>query len=264
MQTQVGIVGGGPAGLLLSHLLNRRGIESVVLEDRDREHVEQRVRAGVLEQGTVELLAELGLDERLRREGLVQHGIELRFGGRAHRIPLSELTGGGTTTIYAQREVVRDLIGARLDAGLPLLFEVDGVSLHGFDSEQPSIRFRHEGAGHELQLRLGVEGWTLKRGPILERGITSLRSFVVEPMQHGRLFLAGDAAHIVPPVGAKGLNLAAADAHVLAEALARWYRSGDASRLDGYSAACLPRVWRAEQFTFWMTTMLHRFGLGRA
>jgi len=352
MRTQVGIVGGGPAGLLLSHLLHRRGIESVVLEDRNREYVEQRVRAGVLEQGTVDLLAELGLDERLRREGLVQHGIELRFGGRAHRIPISELTGGRATTIYGQREVVKDLIGARLDSGLPLLFEVDGVILHGLDSEQPSIRFRHEGREHELrcdfiagcdgfqgisrdaipagvlsvysreypfgwlgilaavapsteelifahhergfalhtfrspeisrlyiqcqpdedlgewpdgriwdelQLRLGVEGWTLRRGPILEKGVTGMRSFVAEPMQYGRLYLAGDAAHIVPPTGAKGLNLAAADVRVLADALERWYRSGDTAGLDGYSAACLRRVWRAEHFTFWMTSMLHRF-----
>jgi p-hydroxybenzoate 3-monooxygenase len=352
MRTQVGIVGGGPAGLLLSHLLHRRGIESVVLEDRNREYVEQRVRAGVLEQGTVDLLAELGLDERLRREGLVQHGIELRFGGRAHRIPISELTGGRATTIYGQREVVKDLIGARLDASLPLLFEVDGVSLHGLDSEQPSIRFRHEGREHELrcdfiagcdgfqgisrdaipagvlsvhsreypfgwlgilaavapsteelifahhergfalhtfrspeisrlyiqcqpeedlgewpdcriwdelQLRLGVEGWTLRRGPILEKGVTGMRSFVAEPMQYGRLYLAGDAAHIVPPTGAKGLNLAAADVRVLADALERWYRSGDTAGLDGYSAACLRRVWRAEHFTFWMTSLLHRF-----
>ena len=352
MRTQVGIVGSGPAGLLLSHLLHRRGIESVVLEDRDREYVEERVRAGVLEQGTVELLAELGLDERLRREGLVQHSIELRFGGRAHRIPLSELTGGRVTTIYGQREVVKDLIGARLDAGLPLLFEVEGVSLHGLESEQPSVRFRHDGgeqelrcdfiagcdgfqgisrdaipagvlsvyqreypfgwlgilaavapstdvlifAHHEqgfalhtfrspqmsrlyiqcrpdedlsewpdsriwdeLQLRLGVEGWTLRRGPILEKGVTALRSFVVEPMQYGRLYLAGDAAHIVPPTGAKGLNLAAADVRVLADAFERWYRSGDTAGLDGYSAACLRRVWRAEHFTFWMTSLLHRF-----
>ena len=352
MRTQVGIVGAGPAGLLLGHLLQLEGIESVVLEDRSREHVEQRIRAGVLEHGTVDLLVESGVGERLQREGMVHHGIELRFAGRGHRIPLTELTGK-SITIYGQQEVVKDLIRARLDAGLPLLFEAAEVSLHDLESEEPAIRFRHEGepkelrcdvvAGcdgfhgvsrdsiprgelqafsreypfgwlgvlaavapsseeliycysdrgfalhsmrspeltrlylqcapdedladwpderiwEELQARFALAGWTLGEGPIVEKGVTGMRSFVVEPMRYGRLYLAGDAAHIVPPTGAKGLNLAAADVRVLADALAHWYRSGDASLLDAYSETCLRRVWRAEHFSWWMTSMLHRHG----
>jgi p-hydroxybenzoate 3-monooxygenase len=352
VRTQVGIVGAGPAGLLLGHLLQLEGVESVVLEDRSREHVEQRIRAGVLEHGTVKLLVDSGVGERLQREGMVHHGIELRFEGRGHRIPLTELTGK-SITIYGQQEVVKDLIRARLDAGLPLLFEAAEVSLHDLDSEQPAIRFRHEGeakelrcdfvAGcdgfhgvtrdsiprgelqafsreypfgwlgilaavapsseeliycysergfalhsmrspeltrlylqcapdedlaawpderiwEELQARFALAGWTLGEGPIVEKGVTGMRSFVVEPMRYGRLYLAGDAAHIVPPTGAKGLNLAAADVRVLADALAHWYRSGDASLLDAYSEACLRRVWRAEHFSWWMTSMLHRHG----
>jgi p-hydroxybenzoate 3-monooxygenase len=352
VRTQVGIVGAGPAGLLLGHLLHLEGVESVVLEDRSREHVEQRVRAGVLEHGTVDLLVESGVGKRLQREGMVHHGIELRFEGRGHRIPLNELTGK-SITIYGQQEVVKDLIRARLDAGLPLLFEAAEVSLHDLDSEQPAIRFRHEGevkelrcdfvAGcdgfhgvsrdsiprgelqafsreypfgwlgilaavapsseeliycysergfalhsmrspeltrlylqcapdedldrwpderiwEELQARFALAGWTLGEGPIVEKGVTGMRSFVVEPMRYGRLYLAGDAAHIVPPTGAKGLNLAAADVRVLADALAHWYRSGDASLLDAYSETCLRRVWRAEHFSWWMTSMLHRHG----
>jgi p-hydroxybenzoate 3-monooxygenase len=352
VRTQVGIVGAGPAGLLLGHLLHVEGVDSVVLEDRSREYVEQRIRAGVLEHGTVELLVESGVGERLRREGMVHEGIELRFAGRGHRIPLTELTGK-SITIYGQQEVVKDLIRARLDAGLPLLFEVENVMLHGLDSERPAIRFRHEGeeaelrcdvvAGcdgfhgisrdsipegelqlfsreypfawlgilaqvapsseeliycysergfalhsmrsaqltrlylqcapdedlaawpderiwEELQARFALPGWKLGEGPIVEKGITGMRSFVVEPMRYGRLYLAGDAAHIVPPTGAKGLNLAAADVRVLAHALARWYRTGDASLLDSYSDTCLRRVWRAEHFSWWMTSMLHRAG----
>jgi p-hydroxybenzoate 3-monooxygenase len=352
VRTQVGIVGAGPAGLLLGHLLHLAGVESVVLEDRSREHVEQRIRAGVLEHGTVDLLVESGVGERLQREGMVHHGIELRFAGRGHRIPLTELTGK-SITIYGQQEVVKDLIRARLDAGLPLLFEAAEVSLHDLESEQPAIRFRHEGeakelrcdfvAGcdgfhgisrdsiprgelavfsreypfgwlgilaavapsseeliycysnrgfalhsmrspeltrlylqcapdedldrwpderiwEELQARFALAGWTLGEGPIVEKGVTGMRSFVVEPMRYGRLYLAGDAAHIVPPTGAKGLNLAAADVRVLADALAHWYRSGDTSLLDVYSDTCLRRVWRAEHFSWWMTSMLHRHG----
>jgi p-hydroxybenzoate 3-monooxygenase len=351
MRTQVGIVGAGPAGLTLAHLLHLEGIESVVLEDRSREYVEQRIRAGVLEQSTADLLTQAGVGERMGREGLVHHGIELQFDGERHRIPLSELAGGRSIVIYGQTEVVKDLIEARLGHGQPLLFEVEGVTVHDLDSEQPRIRFRDHGrveelecdviagcdgfqgvcrasipdgvlssfsreypfgwlgiltavapssdelvyAHHErgfallslrsptlsrlyvqcrpdedlaewpderiweeLQLRLGLEGWTLAEGPVLEKGITGMRSFVVEPMQYGRLFLAGDAAHIVPPTGAKGLNLAIADVRALAEAVARWYRSGDASLLDGYSRTCLRRVWRAEHFSWWMTHMLHR------
>jgi p-hydroxybenzoate 3-monooxygenase len=352
VRTQVGIVGAGPAGLLLGHLLHLRGVDSVVIEDRSREHVEERIRAGVLEHGTVDLLVESGVGERLRREGMVHHGIELRFGGRGHRIPLTELTGK-SITIYGQQEVVKDLIRARLGAQLPLLFEVEGVSLHELDSEQPAIRFRHEEeeqelrcdvvAGcdgfhgvtrdsipvgelavftreypfgwlgvlaavapsseeliycysergfalhsmrspeltrlylqcapdenldlwpderiwEELQARFSLPGWTLGEGPIVEKGVTGMRSFVVEPMRYGRLYLAGDAAHIVPPTGAKGLNLAVADVRVLADALTHWYQTGDESLLDGYSETCLRRVWRSEHFSWWMTSMLHRHG----
>jgi p-hydroxybenzoate 3-monooxygenase len=350
MRTQVGIVGAGPAGLTLAQLLHREGIESVVLEDRSRAHVEQRIRAGVLEQGTVDLLVEVGVGDRMRREGLVHHGIELQFGGERHRIPLSDLTGGRTIVIYGQTEVVKDLVRARLEAALPLLFEVADVSVHDLDTDRPRIRFRHDGGEHELacdvvagcdgyhgvcrptipagllrehgreypfgwlgilaavapsndelvysrhergfallslrspelsrlylqcrpdedlaewtderiweelQLRLGLDGWTLAEGPVLEKGVTGMRSYVVEPMQHGRLFLAGDAAHIVPPTGAKGLNLAIHDVRILAEGLVHWYRSGSRALLDGYSAECLRRVWRAEHFSWWMTTMLH-------
>jgi p-hydroxybenzoate 3-monooxygenase len=350
-RTQVGIVGAGPAGLVLGHLLHLEGIESVVLEARDREYVEQRVRAGVLEQGTVDLLIAMGVGERLQREGLVHHGVELRFGRRGHRIPFDELTGGRGITIYGQQEVVKDLIAARLDFGGPLLFEVEDVRLEGIDSESPALHFRHEGAERELRCDViaGCDGfhgvsrdavpagaltfhervypfgwlgilaetepsseeliychhergfalhsmrspqltrlylqcepdddierwpderiweelhtrfecgrWSLNEGPIVEKGITPMRSFVAEPMQHGRLFLAGDAVHIVPATGAKGLNLAVADVRVLAEALARWFETGDDALLEAYSATCLGRVWRSQHFAWWMTQMLHR------
>jgi p-hydroxybenzoate 3-monooxygenase len=350
-RTQVGIVGAGPAGLVLGHLLHLQGIESVILESRDREYVEGRVRAGVLEQGTVDLLIEMGVGERLQREGLVHHGVELRFGGKGHRIPFDELTGGRGITIYGQQEVVRDLIAARLEAGAPLLFGVQEVRPVGIESDSPLLRFRHEGregelrcdvvAGcdgfhgvcrdavpggalrlwervypfgwlgilaevepssdeliychhergfalhsmrsprltrlylqcepdevierwpdhriwEELHARFASEGWSLKEGPIVEKGITPMRSFVAEPMRHGRLFLAGDAVHIVPATGAKGLNLAVADVCILADALVRWFSRGDDSLLEGYSEACLPRVWRAQHFAWWMTSMLHR------
>jgi p-hydroxybenzoate 3-monooxygenase len=351
-RTQVGIVGAGPAGLLLARLLQLEGIEAVVLEARSREHVEQRIRAGVLEQGTVDLLAGARADERLRREGIVHHGIELRFAGRGHRIAMSDLTGGRAITVYGQTELVKDLIRIRVDAGLPLLFEAEAVGLHDLESGRPAIRYRHENAEHELRCdfvagcdgfhgtcrpsippgvlktftreypfawlgilaavppstdeliyayhergfalhslrspelsrlyvqcnpdddlaswpdrrvweelhaRFSLDGWSLAEGPVLEKGITGMRSFVVEPMRHGRLFLAGDAAHIVPPTGAKGLNLAAHDVRVLAEALAAWYGSGDGGLLERYSDMCLRRVWRAEHFSWWMTSMLHRF-----
>jgi p-hydroxybenzoate 3-monooxygenase len=355
--TQVAIVGAGPAGLVLAHLLHVEGIDSVVLEARSREYVEGRIRAGVLEQGTVDLLNAIGVGERMRREGIVHHGIELQFAGERHRIALSELTGGRSITIYGQQEVVKDLIAARTETRRPLLFEVEGVRLEGIDSDGPSVRFRQGGVEHELRceaiagcdgfhgmsresipagrlasfsreypfawlgilahappsndeliyahhdrgfalhslrspelsrlyiqcapdedlanwpderiweelrLRLGVPGWTLNEGPILEKGVTGMRSFVVEPMQYGRLFLAGDAAHIVPPTGAKGLNLAIADVRVLAETLVASLRHGDRGALERYSEACLRRVWRAEHFSWWMTSMLHRLDSGDA
>jgi p-hydroxybenzoate 3-monooxygenase len=350
-RTQVGIVGAGPAGLMLAQLLQRAGIESVVLEDRSRAYVEQRIRAGVLEQPTVDLLERAGVGDRMRREGIVHHGIELQFDGERHRVPLSDLTDGRSIVIYGQTEVVKDLIAARLASGAPLHFEVDDVSVHDLTSERPRIRYRADGAQHELecdviagcdgfhgvcrasipegalrtfereypfgwlgilaavapssdelvyahhergfallslrspelsrlyvqckpdediaawsddriwaelQQRVGLDGWTLAEGPIIEKGVTGMRSFVVEPMRHGRLFLAGDAAHIVPPTGAKGLNLAIHDVRTLAEGLVSWYASGSAELLDAYSATCLRRVWRAEHFSWWMTSMLHR------
>jgi p-hydroxybenzoate 3-monooxygenase len=351
VRTQVGIVGAGPAGLTLGRLLEEQGIEAVVLEDRSRDYVEHRIRAGVLEQGTVDLLNGAGVGERLRREGIVHHGIELQFDGERHRIPLSDLAGGRSIVIYGQTEVVKDLIAARLETGMPLLFEVAEVTVHDFETKHPRIRFVHEGAAQELecdviagcdgfhgvcrpsipagvlrtfereypfgwlgilaavapsndelvysshergfallslrtpelsrlylqvradeaiadwtddriwaelQTRLGVDGWTLAEGPVLEKGVTGMRSFVAEPMHHGRLYLAGDAAHIVPPTGAKGLNLAVADARRLAEALVDFFESGNSAGLDTYSDDCLRRVWRAEHFSYWMTSMLHR------
>jgi len=352
VRTQVGIVGAGPAGLLLSHLLQRAGIESVVLESRSRDHVENRVRAGVLEQGTVDLLCAAGVGERLRREGLVHQGIELRFAGRTHRIPLAELTQGRCITIYGQQELVKDLVDARLAAGGAVHFEIDDVRLRDVDSNAPrldctlagratelrcdfiagcdgfhgvsraaipaqrlrvyereypyawvgvlaavppsthEVLYAHHERGlamhslrspelsrlylqcapddaidawtddriwQELHERLATsDGWTLREGPILEKGITAVRSFVVEPMQYGRLFLAGDAAHIVPPTGAKGLNLALADVRVLAEALTAWYCESRRDLLERYTEQCLRRVWRVQQFSTWMTTLLHR------
>jgi p-hydroxybenzoate 3-monooxygenase len=349
VRTQVGIVGAGPSGLVLAQLLRTRGIESVVLEDRSRDYCEHRIRAGVLEQGSVDLLRAIGAGERLDREGVVHHGVNIQFDGERHRIPLSDLTGGAVIVIYGQTEVVKDLIALRLGQGDPLHFEVADVALHDLDTGAPRITYRHEGADRELrcdivagcdgfhgvsrpsipegllrfmereypfgwlgiladvgpsseelvyathergfallslrsptlsrlyvqvrhdedveewpderiwaelQTRLGTPGWELAEGPVLEKGVTGMRSVVVSPMQHGRLFLAGDAAHIVPPTGAKGLNLAIADVELLGEAIAEWY-GGDPGALEGYSRACLPRVWRAEHFSWWMTSMLH-------
>jgi p-hydroxybenzoate 3-monooxygenase len=348
VRTQVGIVGAGPAGLTLGRLLEVAGIETVILEQRRREYCEQRIRAGVLEQATADLLREAGVAERLDREGIVHGGIYLQFDRERHHVPFSELTGR-SIVIYGQTEVVKDLIAARIDSELPLLFEVDDVTLSEIDGPLPRITFRREGTTDELECdviagcdgfhgvsrdsipagilttfereypfgwlgiladvapsmdelvythsdrgfallslrsphlsryylqvrhdenidewpderiwaelegRTQLPGWTLEEGPILEKGVTGMRSFVAEPMQYGRLFLAGDAAHIVPPTGAKGLNLALADVAVLAEALIEWYR-GDESALDSYSERCLRRVWRAEHFSWWMTSMLH-------
>lgn len=351
MRTQIGIVGAGPAGLFLAYLLHLQGIESVVLEARSRHYIENRVRAGVLEQGTVNLFNEAGIGERMRREGLMHHGFELRFNRQGHRIDMFELTDGRCITVYGQQEVIKDLVQARLNAGGQILFEVEDVSIHGLESKIPSIRFGLNGehreihcdfiagcdgfhgitrasipagllttyeriypfawlgilaktnpssheliyANHErgfalhsmrspkltrlylqcapderledwpdsrvweeLSARLEMEGFELHEGPIVQKSVTPMRSFVAEPMQHGRLFLAGDSAHIVPPTGAKGMNLAIADARLLARALAKYYASGSEEELGRYSHDCLRRVWRAQYFSYWMTTMLHR------
>jgi p-hydroxybenzoate 3-monooxygenase len=348
VRTQVGIIGAGPAGLTLGRLLEVAGIESVILEQRSREYCEHRIRAGVLEEATADVLRGAGVTERLDREGIVHGGIYLQFEGERHHIPLQELTGR-SIVIYGQTEVVKDLIAARLESGLPLFFEAAGVAVADIETTRPSITFERDGVTEELecdviagcdgfhgisreaiptgvlrtfgreypygwlgiladvapsidelvythtdrgfallslrsahlsryylqvrhdedveewpddrmwselQRRTQLLGWTLEEGPILEKGVTGMRSFVAEPMQHGRLFLAGDAAHIVPPTGAKGLNLALADVAVLAEALVAWY-GGNESALDSYSDRCLRRVWRAEHFAWWMTSMLH-------
>ena len=353
LRTQVGIVGAGPAGLLLSHLLAREGIDSHIVETRSREYVESRIRAGVLEQGTVDLLTATGLGERMNREGLVHEGIEVRFNGAGHRIDFPSLSGGKRITVYGQHEVVKDLIAARLAGGGSLTFEVADVTVDDIAGDRPTIAYRRAGeadeiacdfiagcdgfhgiarpsipadrltlydrvypfgwlgilvaappasdelvyARHERGFALlsmrsptlsrlylqcdpddDVDGWPdariwdelqtrtalaagglrIPEGPVLQKGITPMRSFVVEPMQHGRLFLAGDAAHIVPPTGAKGMNLAIADVRRLAAALAAFYRSGATAPLAGYSRACLGRVWQVQRFSWWMTTLLHR------
>jgi p-hydroxybenzoate 3-monooxygenase len=351
MRTQVAIIGAGPAGLVLGRLLSAAGVTSVILEARERGYVEQRVRAGLLEPGTVDVFAECGVDERLRREGMPQDSFDLRFDDSSHRVNVAELTGRGMT-VYGQSEVVKDLISARLDEGAPLMFEAQ-VRLHDVDSAAPWVSYRQGGeerrldcdivAGcdgfhgvsrtaiprdklrvvehvypfswlgilaqvppssnelvytrHEdglalltlrtpelsrlyvqcasderldewqddrvwatLRERLATDaGFQLQEGPVLEKGFTHLRSFVAEPMQHGRLFLAGDAAHIVPPAGAKGLNLAVADVKVLGAALAAFFANGDESGLNAYSATCLRRVWQTQRFSWFMTSLLHRF-----
>ena len=352
MKTQVAIVGAGPAGLLLSHLLHLGGVDSVVIETRSRQEIEATIRAGVLEQGTVDLLVDSGVGERLQREGFVHEGIILRFAGRSHRIALTELTGRAIT-VYAQHEVIKDLVNVRLDAGGKILFEVKNAALYDLDSPAPKVRFHREGKVHEIEAQFvagcdgfhgvsrpsipsrhrqefarsypfgwfgilveappstaeliyahhergfalvstrspqiqrlyfqcdpqddlkawpdariwdelharlaNAEGWKLDEGRIFQRGIIAMRSFVVEPMRYGRLFLAGDAAHIVPPTGAKGLNLAVNDVRVLSSALVQYFKSKDEQALKGYSATALKRVWRAEHFSWWMTSMLHRF-----
>ncbi len=352
-RTQVGIVGAGPAGLLLAHLLHLEGIDSVILEDRSRAYIEERVRAGVIEQGSADLLRASGLGERMDREGLVHHGIRLRFGGTGHRIDLAGLTGGKVVTIYGQHELVKDMVAARLATGRPLVFEAEAVRPEGIDSTQPRLLYRKDGVEHELHCDviagcdgfhgvcrasvpdnrltlfertypfgwLGIlaeappasdeliyahhdrgfalfsmrspsvtrlylqvapdedlslwpdariweelhtrfddgTGWRANEGTVLQKGVTGMRSFVCEPMRFGRLFLAGDAAHIVPPTGAKGMNLAVADIRVLARALTAFFREGSETLLDAYSATCLRRIWKAQRFSWYMTSMLHRW-----
>jgi p-hydroxybenzoate 3-monooxygenase len=348
MAASVGIVGAGPAGLTLALLLHQAGIDSVVLEARDRDYVERRVRAGLLEQNTVDLLHRIGVADRLARKGLDHTGVYLRFQGRTHHVDMAGLTGR-KITIYGQQEVVKDEIAALLERGIPLHFEVSDVQLHGIESERPRISYTHQGAAHELACDfiagcdgfhgacrasipddiltehefvypfswLGVlaeaepstdeliyawhergfalhsmrsptlsrlylqvpadtdaEAWPedrlwdelelrlgeVNRGPVIEKGVTPMRSFVAQPMQHGRLFLAGDAAHIVPPTGAKGLNLAVNDVRLLAAALTQFYASGSTAGLEGYTRAALRRVWRAQDFSNYMTQLLHDLG----
>jgi p-hydroxybenzoate 3-monooxygenase len=350
--TQVGIVGAGPAGLLLGHLLHLNGIDSVIVEDRSRDYVIDRVRAGVLEQGTVDLMIAMGVSEGLSRAGLRHEGLYISFNGRRHRIDLAELTGGKAITVYGQNEVVRDLIDARLATDRPLYFEAKDVLIHDVESSKPAIRFRHGDTDHEVRCDfiagcdgfhgicrpsipdgvltvyeraypfgwLGIlaeaapsseelvytyhergfalfsmrspkitrlyfqvppeepienwsddaiwdemlrrmtteDGWKPNVGRIIQKSVTPMRSFVAAPMRHGRLFLAGDSAHIVPPTGAKGLNLAASDVLVLARAMKAFYEQGRADWLDEYSTTCLRRVWKAQRFSWWMTSTLHR------
>jgi p-hydroxybenzoate 3-monooxygenase len=352
LSTQVGIVGAGPAGLLLGHLLHLNGIDSVIVENRSREYVIERVRAGVLEQGTVDLLNAMGVGAGLRRSGLRHEGLFVSFQGRRHRIDLAELTGGKAITVYGQNEVVRDLIDARTTTTRPLHFEAERVSIGDLDSSNPVLRFQHGGTDHEVRCDfiagcdgfhgicrpsipqglltiyeriypfgwLGIlaeaapssdelvytchergfalfsmrspkvtrlylqvppdepierwpdeaiwaevfermttrDGWRPNAGRIMQKSVTPMRSFVAAPMRHGRLFLAGDSAHIVPPTGAKGLNLAASDVLVLARALKAFYEGNRTDWLDEYSDVCLRRVWKAQRFSWWMTSTLHR------
>ncbi|MFI6855811.1 4-hydroxybenzoate 3-monooxygenase [Streptomyces sp. NPDC050416] len=352
MRTTVGIIGAGPAGLLLARLLHNAGIDSVVLESRDRAYVERRQRAGILEQGTADVLRAAGAGQRMDREGLRHDGIELRFDRRRHRVDFPALTGGRSVMVYAQTEVCKDLIALQLAEGGPLLFEAEALAVEGAGTDAPRVRFRHEGredvlecayvvgcdgfwgvarkaipaeltqvferkypfgwlgiladvppshdelvyARHDrgfallsmrspsvsrlyLQVPDGTDAeawsdeeiwdelerrfetaddWRLERGPITQKSVTPIRSYVHEPMRHGRLFLAGDAAHIVPPTGAKGLNLAVGDVVTFARALAHQQETGSSALLDAYSETCLRRVWQAERFSCDMTTLLHR------
>jgi p-hydroxybenzoate 3-monooxygenase len=353
VRTKVAIIGAGPAGMLLGQLLHSYGIDNVILERKDRDYVLARIRAGVLEQGTVGLLEKLGITERLHHEGLIHDGIELLFGGVRHRIDLKQASGGKVVTVYGQTEVTRDLMDAREAAGLTTIYDADNVSLHDFDGGTPSVRYEKDGVTHEVtcdfiagcdgfhgasrqaipasavqtyervypfgwlgllsdtppvspeliytnhargfalcsmrsptrsryyvqcSLDEKVENWTdamfwdelrrrldkeaaesLVTGPSLEKSIAPLRSFVAEPMRFGKLFLAGDAAHIVPPTGAKGLNLAASDVHYLSMALREFYDENSSAGLDNYSVTALKRVWKAVRFSWWMTSMMHRF-----
>jgi p-hydroxybenzoate 3-monooxygenase len=351
VRTRVGIIGAGPAGLLLAQLLGVRGIESVVLENRSRDYVQARIRAGILEQGTVDLLTEAGVGQRLHREGLRHDGIYLQHPGHREHLEFRGLCGRSVWA-YGQTEVVKDLIDARLATGHQVEFEVGDTALHDLDTDRPRITYT-DSAGSpqvlecdvvagcdgfhgpsremlpadlqqtwardypfawlgiladvapstdeliywhpegfamhsmrspsvsrlylqvdphesiegwsddriwsELSHRLAIEGWQLQSGPITDRSITAMRSVVRAPMRHGRLFLAGDAAHIVPPTGAKGLNLAIADVHVLDRALGAFYDAKDSGLLQSYTETALKRIWRAQHFSWWMTSMLHRF-----
>lgn len=358
MRTQVAIIGSGPAGLLLGQLLHLAGIDTVILERRSRGYVEGRIRAGVLEQGTVDLLVEAGVGGRLKAEGLVHTGFDICIDGQRHRIDLEALTGGKTVTVYGQTEVTKDLIEARLASGAPLVFEAENVALHDIDTDRPRVTYEKDGATHTVDCAViagcdgfhGVSrqsmpdsvlrtyeraypfGWlgiladvppvsheliyathpdgfalasmrsetrsryyiqcpldtdladwpderlwealktrfgdtaaaAMHTGPAIEKSVAPLRSFVAEPMRHGRLFLAGDAAHIVPPTGAKGLNLAAADVRILSWALIDLFRENSTAGIDGYSAACLSRVWKVQRFSWWFSTQLHNFDTEQA
>jgi len=353
LNTKVAIIGSGPAGLLLGQLLYKAGIDHILIEQRSAEYVASRIRAGILEQVSVDLLAEAGVDAQLREKGLPHNGIEILTNGEKHRVDLTQLTGGKQVTVYGQTEVTKDLMQARTEAQLTSFYEASNVQVHEFYGEQPSVTFEHEGrqvmvqcdfiAGcdgyhgvcrasvpedkiktfekvypfgwlgvladvppiadeliyvqsergfalcsmrsntrsrYYLQVPLTdkVENWSdeqfweeLKKrldpesreklitGPSIEKSIAPLRSFVTEPMRFGKLFLAGDAAHIVPPTGAKGLNLAASDIAFLSKALIEYYANGSEAGIDSYSENCLKRVWKAERFSWWMTHLLHRF-----
>jgi p-hydroxybenzoate 3-monooxygenase len=350
MRAQVGIVGAGPAGLMLSHLLHRAGISSIVVEARSRAYCEARVRAGLIEQWAADMLVETGLGARMKRESMVHDGIYLCFDGALHHIDFRKLVGK-RVTIYGQQEVVKDLIAKRIADGGQILFDCSDVKVEGFEGQAPKISFRHAGSAQvidcdfiggcdgfhgicrpsipanaikfyereypfgwlgilaeappvadeliyayhprgfalfsmrsptvvryylqcapdedinswpdhkiwdELETRLGGTK-TLKRGSMIEKGVTQMRSFVAEPMRHGRLYLAGDSAHIVPPTGAKGMNLAFADVRALSRAMAEFYKNGSTRLLDGYSDTCLKRIWKAQRFSWWMTRLLHLF-----
>jgi p-hydroxybenzoate 3-monooxygenase len=350
MRTQVGIIGAGPAGLMLARLLHLAGIESIIIENRSRDYIENRIRAGLIEHWAADLLIEVGVGERMKAEGMLHWGINIGVNGDLHRIDFKALVDK-RVTIYGQQEVVKDLVARRLEDGGPLLFEVDGVSVYEVTSKQPKIRFTHEGQAQEIACDfiagcdgfhgicrpsfpdgvlsvferdypfgwLGIlsespppdheliysytdrgfalytmrspsisrlylqcdhdeeiENWPdariwdelhkrlggarkLAEGKMVQKGITPMRSFVVEPMQHGRLFLAGDSAHIVPPTGAKGMNLAFADVVFLSRALDAFYKNKRDNLLVNYSATCLRRVWKAQRFSWWMTQIMHRF-----
>lgn len=350
MRTQVGIIGAGPAGLMLARLLQMQGVASIVIENRDRHYIENRIRAGLIEHWAADLIADVGVGDRMKREGLLHWGINININGDLHRIDFKALVDK-RVTIYGQQEVVKDLVTRRLADSEPLFFEVESVSVHDLAGDHPKIRFTHEGKEQEIDCDfiagcdgfhgicrptipdgvlttferdypfgwLGIlsespppdhelvysysnrgfalytmrsmslarlylqcdhdediEQWPdariwdelhkrlggarrLAEGPILQKGVTAMRSFVVEPMQYKRLFLAGDSAHIVPPTGAKGMNLAFADVVYLSRALDAYYKKQRSDLLDGYSARCLRRVWKAQRFSWWMTQIMHRF-----